>query len=299
MGSSHTPVMVAEVLRALDVKEGHVVVDCTAGGGGHLARFAESVGAAGKVVALDRDPRAHQDDAAGGVAKRFAPRVVLVQRPFSEVRAALDDAGVARCDALFADLGVSSFQLDDFARGFSFRATGADDAALDMRMDPTRGETAHELIERLDEEELANVIFELGDERKSRRIARAIKRVRPTTTAALASTVAGAMGARGYQKIHPATRTFQALRIAVNTELDELDALLLSLTDVVRGGGRCAILSFHSLEDRRVKVCFRGEGFSPLSRDMRKPLVPSDEETQRNPRSRSAKLRVAVVGAAL
>ncbi len=297
----HVPVMLSEVLEALDLKAGDVVVDCTAGGGGHLQAFAERVGTAGRVIALDRDPRAHEDDAAGGVARRYAPRVTLIQRPFSEVRHALDDAGVDAADALFADLGVSSFQLDEGARGFSFQS----DAPLDMRMDTTRGETARELIERLDEEELADVIFTLGDERKSRRIARAIKRARPTTTSSLADVVAAASGSGGARgrgggrprrggggRVHPATRTFQALRIAVNHELDELDALLASLPSVVRAGGRAAILSFHSLEDRRVKLCFKGEGVSPLTK---KPLVPSDDEIRRNPRSRSAKLRAALV----
>jgi 16S rRNA (cytosine1402-N4)-methyltransferase len=281
--------MMAEVLEALALTAGQIVVDCTAGGGGHLRAFAERVGASGKVVALDRDARAHEDDAAGGVAKAYAPRVVLLRHAFSEVREALDEAGVDRCDALFADLGVSSFQLDEAERGFSFRA----DAPLDMRMDQSRGETAAELIDRLDARALADLIFELGEERHSRRIARALKSgPAPATTSALADVVARAVGGP-WKRIHPATRTFQALRIAVNGELDELDALLAALPAVVRPGGRAAILSFHSLEDRRVKRRFRSEGFTPLTR---RPLEPTDEEVSTNPRARSAKLRAALVG---
>lgn len=288
--SGHIPVMLSEVLEVLDVQAGDTVVDCTAGGGGHLRALAERVGAAGCVIGLDRDPRAHLDDAAGGVARSFPGRVKLLRRPFSEVREALDELGIRAADRIFADLGVSSFQLDEAERGFSFRA----DAPLDMRMDTTRGETAREIIERLDEKELADLIYELAEERHSRRIARALKRgPAPATTGELAAMVARAVGGP-WRRIHPATRTFQALRIAVNGELDELDALLAALPDVVHPGGRVAILSFHSLEDRRVKHRFRSEGFVPLTK---RPLEPTDDEVSTNPRARSAKLRAAVVGA--
>jgi 16S rRNA (cytosine1402-N4)-methyltransferase len=280
----HVPIMVREVNELLAIESGDVVVDCTAGGGGHLASFLDRVGASGRVIALDRDLRAHQSDAAGGVVANSGGRATLVHASFAHVRDVLADE---QCDKLFADLGVSSMQLDDGARGFSFR----EDAPLDMRMDTSQGETARELIERLDEEELADVIYELGDERMSRRIARAIKRAQPTTTSALAETVARAAGGRR-GRIHPATRTFQALRLAVNAELDELDALLGALRHVVKPGGRAAILSFHSLEDGRVKRCFRGEGFDPLTK---RPLTPGDDEIERNPRARSAKLRAAVI----
>ena len=291
--SGHVPVMLGEVLALIDAQPGHVVVDCTAGAGGHLAAFAEQVGPGGRVVALDRDPRAHQPDAAGGVAERFADRVTLVQAPFSAVRVALDELGVERVDALFADLGVSSLQLDEPERGFSFRS----DAPLDMRMDTSTGETAAELVRRLDEGELADVIYLYGEEHKSRRIARVIKREQPTTTAALAEAVIHAIGDPRVSRrggIHPATRTFQALRIATNRELDELDALLEVLPSVVRPGGRAAVLSFHSLEDRKVKLRFKSEGFTALTK---RPQVPSDAEMQANPRARSAKLRAAVLGA--
>jgi 16S rRNA (cytosine1402-N4)-methyltransferase len=288
--AGHVPVMLHEVVEALAVQPGHVVVDATAGGGGHLAAFAERVGPRGRVIALDKDARAAADDAAGGVVRRYADRAVLVLRPFSEVHEALVAAGAERADALFADLGVSSFQLDEAARGFSFRA----DAPLDMRMDTSTGETAYELIERLDETALADVIFRLGDERHSRRIARVIKRAMPKTTTQLADLVAGAVRGDGkWQRIHPATRTFQALRIAVNRELEELDGLLASLPSVMTPGGRVAILSFHSLEDRRVKMRFKEDGFLPLTK---KPIEPIDDEIERNPRARSAKLRAAVVG---
>lgn len=292
VASGHVPVMRAEVLSLVDAQAGQVVIDCTAGAGGHLAAFAEAVGPQGRVIAFDRDPRAHEDDAAGGVARRFADRVTLVQAPFSSVRAVLDRLGIAQVDALFADLGVSSLQLDEAARGFSFRA----DAPLDMRMDTNGGETAAELIRRLDERELADVIFLYGEERKSRRIARVLKRDQPTTTTELADAVIRAVGdprmARRGGGIHPATRTFQALRIATNRELEELDQLLEALPTVVRPGGRAVVLSFHSLEDRKVKHRFRSEGFSALTK---KPAVPSDEETAANPRARSAKLRGALL----
>lgn len=290
--SGHVPVMRAEVLALVDARPGQIVVDCTAGAGGHLEGFAEGVGAHGRVVALDRDPRAHQEDAAGGVARRFADRITLVQAPFSAVRVVLDEIGVERVDALFADLGVSSLQLDEAERGFSFRT----DAPLDMRMDTTTGETAAELIRRLDERELADVIYLYGEEHKSRRIARVVKREQPTTTAGLAEAVIRAVGdprmARRGGGIHPATRTFQALRIATNRELEELDALLDALPAVVRPGGRAVVLSFHSLEDRKVKHRFKSEGYTALTK---RPEVPSDDEVAANPRARSAKLRAALI----
>ena len=215
-------------------------------------------------------------------------RVRLFHRPFSELSNVLSEQATGPVDGLLADLGVSSYQLDDGARGFSFRT----DAPLDMRMDTSTGETARELLARLDEEELANVIYTYGEDHKSRRIAWAIKKAPtvPETTGELAAIVARALGGhRG--RIHPATKTFQALRIAVNGELDELDSLLKQLHDVVKPGGRAAIISFHSLEDRRVKVFFKAGGWKPLTK---RPVVASEEEQSRNPRSRSAKLRVAV-----
>ena len=281
----HLPIMPDTCVRELQVIAGNVVVDCTAGGGGHLERFAEAVGDGGTVIGIDRDERAFQDDAAGGVAKRHGT-VKLVRRPFSELEAAIHDAGADTVDVVFADLGVSSFQLDEGERGFSFRHN----APLDMRMDRRSGETAAELIARLDEEALANVIYLYGDERQSRRIAKSLKWHAPQTTDALKSAVVSATGpARG--KIHPATKTFQALRIAVNGELDELQALLTALPRVLVRGGRAGFLTFHSLEDRLVKRVFKGAGFFQTTK---KPLIADDGELDDNPRARSAKLRVAV-----
>ncbi|MDP2345379.1 MAG: 16S rRNA (cytosine(1402)-N(4))-methyltransferase RsmH [Deltaproteobacteria bacterium] len=286
----HLPVMPVESLRELAIRSGDVVVDCTAGGGGHLRLFAAATGPSGRVLALDRDERAFDDDAAGGFA-RSASNVTLLHRAFSGLRAALDEQQIPRADVVFADLGVSSFQLDERARGFSFRH----DAPLDMRMDPTQGETAAELIARLDDDELANVIFQYGDEPRSRRIARTIKRALPTTTAALTSAVVSVLGPQAGRKIHPATKTFQALRIAVNGELRELELLLESLPSVLNEGGRAGFLTFHSLEDRPVKLAFKHEHFRQTTK---KPLTASDAEQHDNPRSRSAKLRVALYSTA-
>jgi 16S rRNA (cytosine1402-N4)-methyltransferase len=293
----HLPVLKDEVMDLLALEPGAVVVDGTAGGGGHLRAIAEAVGPRGRVIAFDRDPRAHQDDAAGGVARRYADRVTLVQRPFSEVERVLAELHIGEIDALLADLGVSSMQIDDDARGFSFLREGP----LDMRMDTSRGETVLELLERVDEEELADILYLLGEERASRRIARFVLATRPlpATTTALAELIARALGGRK-GRIHPATKSFQALRIATNRELDELDQLLAALPRVLRIGGRAALISFHSLEDRKVKRCFnRGPRTSyddephPWRQLTKKPVVPSDDEIQRNPRARSAKLRVA------
>ncbi len=282
----HLPVLPAESVRELGILPGDVVVDCTAGGGGHLRLFAVATGKSGTVLALDRDRRAFDDDAAGGVARAFA-QVRLVPRAFSQLRAVLDEQHIERADVVFADLGVSSFQLDERARGFSFRH----EAPLDMRMDTSAGETAAELIARLDDDELANVIFQYGDEPRSRRIARSIKRSMPTTTTALAAAVVSVLGPQAGRKIHPATKTFQALRIAVNGELRELEALLAALPLVLKEGGRAGFLTFHSLEDRPVKLAFRREHFRQTTK---KPLTASDAELHDNPRARSAKLRVAV-----
>ena len=280
----HLPVLPDASVRALGLVPGGVVVDCTAGGGGHLRLFAEAVGSTGRVIGVDRDERAFADDAAGGVAKQY-PQITLVRRPFSEVREALNDVGVDRVDAVFADLGVSSFQLDEGERGFSFRF----DAPLDMRMDRRSGETAAELIARLEEEDLANLIYLYGEERLSRRIAKVLKRELPTTTDRLKDLVASCFnGPRG--RIHPATKTFQALRIAVNGELDQLQTLLAALPNVLLTGGRAGLLTFHSLEDRLVKTAFLNAGYEVAGR---KPIVADDDELELNPRARSAKLRVA------
>ncbi len=278
--------MPQESLRGLLITADDVVVDCTAGGGGHLRLFASQ---AKRVIGMDRDERAFADDAAGGIAKA-SPNVVLVHRPFSEIEIAVREQREEKVDVVFADLGVSSFQLDEGARGFSFRH----DAPLDMRMDPSSGESARELIERLEVDALADVIFRYGDEPRSRKIARYIKDRKPQTTAALASAVMSAAGGRGPGKggkIHPATKTFQALRIAVNGELEQLDRLLAALPRILKVGGRAGFLTFHSKEDRAVKLAFRGADFRQTTK---KPQTASDDEVKENPRSRSAKLRVAL-----
>jgi 16S rRNA (cytosine1402-N4)-methyltransferase len=197
---------------------------------------------------------------------------------------------IGRIDGILYDLGVSSMQFDDGGRGFSFR----ENAPLDMRLDPTQGETAAEFIASATEEDLANAIFQYGDERASRRIARALKMKLPATTGELAAIVAGTVHVSGKrERVHPATRTFQALRIAVNDELGALRETLDAAADVVAPGGRIAVISFHSLEDRIVKQFFRDD--ERLARVTRKPIVPSDAEVLENPRARSAKLRVATV----
>jgi 16S rRNA (cytosine1402-N4)-methyltransferase len=287
--AGHVPVMPVEMLRECAVSSGMRVLDCTAGGGGHMGLFADAVGEDGRVIATDRDERAFADDAAGGVA-RDRDNVTLVRAPFSSARSVLDDLGVDRVDVVVADLGVSSYQLDERERGFSFRG----DAPLDMRMDTSRGETAAELIASLSESDLADVIYRYGEERGSRRVARAIKQARPQTTQQLVDAVFRALGPqRG--RIHPATKTFQALRIAVNAELTELEALLAALPALLVPGGRAAFLTFHSLEDRLVKQAFRARRDDGRFRQTtKKPVVAGDDEQRENPRSRSAKLRVAL-----
>ena len=285
----HRPVMVAEVLQYLNLSPGRTAVDTTLGGGGHAEAILEAISPGGELIGIDRDP-----DAIGAAMARLDRpgfRVRLIRGRMGEIAELLRESGVDGVDAILADLGVSSFQLDAGWRGFSFR----EDAPLDMRMDPTDGESAAELIARLSEEELANVIWEFGEERNSRRIARRIKS-QPgiATTAALAAAVAGAFPPKmRYGRIHPATRTFQALRIAVNDEMGELDRFLADAPSLLSAGGRIAVISYHSLEDRRVKRAFRGlaEG-DAFSQPVRKAIAPTDAEIEENPRARSAKLRV-------
>jgi len=283
----HATVMRDEVVRALAPRPGGVYVDATLGAGGHTVALLEAEPKA-RIVALDRDPAA-----IAAAHERLAPvadRVTLARAAFSSLRERLDAAGVAQVDGLVADLGVSSPQLDDSGRGMSFRREGP----LDMRMDPENGETALELLQRLPDDELANVIYEYGDERRSRRIARSIKKALAVgelrTTLELRRAIVRAVGPARVGGIDPATRTFQALRIAVNRELYELEQLLAVLPDVIAEGGVAAILSFHSLEDRLVKRAFASSGWAPLTK---KPLPPTDEECAQNSRARSAKLRAA------
>ena len=279
----HTSVLAAESLDALTIVPDGTYVDATFGAGGHTRLILERLGPHGRAIAFDTDP----------LASSLAPedpRFTLIHANFRALRSELEQRSISAIDGILYDLGVSSMQFDDGARGFSFR----EDAPLDMRLDPTQGETAAEFIVSRDEEDLANAIFEYGDERASRRIARALKLKLPRTTGELAAIVAGVVHVSGKrERVHPATRTFQALRIAVNDELGALRASLDAAAGVVRPGGRIAVISFHSLEDRIVKVFFRDD--DRLARVTRKPIVPSEEEIRLNPRSRSAKLRVAAV----
>jgi 16S rRNA (cytosine1402-N4)-methyltransferase len=285
----HVPVMLAEVLAALDPRPGKIIVDGTLGGGGHTIELARRVAPGGQVIALDRDPAAI---AAAGPMFSSLP-IRLAQANFSDLPEVLPHVAIEKVDAILLDLGLSSDQLADTTRGFSFHADGP----LDLRFDPSEGEPAWRLIARLRESTLADLLFELGEERHSRRIARAIvarREKQPIRTAADLAELVRRCYPRGArrERIDPATRTFQALRIAVNSELKSLEIALRRLPDCLTPGGRLAIISFHSLEDRRVKEAFRGD--ERLEVLTRRPITPSDEEVQTNPRARSAKLRVAL-----
>ncbi len=285
----HAPVLLRETLAALAPRDGGVYVDVTLGRGGHSEALLEASGPTGRVLCIDRDPQALVESAPR--LARFGARAILVHGAFSSLPQLLAEHGLGQVDGVLADLGVSSPQLDDPARGFSFRSEGP----LDMRMDTTRGPTVRALIAALSERELADLIFRLGEERASRPIARAIKRAEAegglATTSELRSAVVRVLGPRKSGGIDPATRTFQALRLAVNSELDELGALLRALPDVLCDGGIAAVISFHSLEDREVKRAFRGdERFAPLTK---RPVEALDDELGTNPRARSAKLRAA------
>jgi 16S rRNA (cytosine1402-N4)-methyltransferase len=286
----HVTVMRDEVVEAViaTATHGGLVVDATLGGGGHSEAILERRPDL-RLVGFDRDPRAI--DAATARLARFGDRFRAIRTAFSEGSEALDALTREPLAGLCADLGVSSPQIDDAARGMSFRHSGP----LDMRMDTTQGETALELIGRLDADELADIIYRYGEERRSRRIARTIKRAfdedELATTADLRRAIVRAVGPARVGGVDPATRTFQGLRIAVNREIDELERLLLWATQRLAPGASFAVLSFHSLEDRLVKELFRQpEVWRALTK---KPRVASDDEAQRNPRSRSAKLRVA------
>jgi 16S rRNA (cytosine1402-N4)-methyltransferase len=280
--------MPAEVLALLDPQPGQVVVDATVGAGGHTRLLAERVGPTGRVIGLDRD---------AAMLDLARPRlaglpVTLVQGGFERLWAVLNDLGVETVDAVLADLGVCSDQLDAAERGFSFSTSGP----LDMRMNRDEGEPAGSLLRWMNERELADLFYTLGEERHSRRVARKIVEARQRqpleTTEQLAELVRRCVPrAKGRHPIDPATRVFQALRIAVNDELRSLERLLADLPRCLRPGGRAAVISFHSLEDRRVKRAFKDRTtWEPLTK---KPVTASEEETRSNPRARSAKLRAA------
>ena len=287
----HVPVLSQEVLQFLNVRPDGVVVDATLGLGGHSVEIARQLGAHGRLICFDRDPEAMALGRTRLEALReelgaAMPETEFVARPFSEIAAVIAPASL---DGLLADFGVSSLQLDTAHRGFSFRTEGP----LDMRMDTRSGETAEQVVNEAGEEELANLIYEFGEERRSRRIARAIVRARPiSTTAQLARVVSAVAPSMKGDTIHPATRTFQALRIRVNDELGEIRSLLKSAGSLLKPGGRVVLISFHSLEDRLVKDALRDAGHAGTMRVLtKKPVVAAEQEQMRNPRSRSAKLR--------
>jgi 16S rRNA (cytosine1402-N4)-methyltransferase len=289
MAARHVPVLVSETLALLEPSRGGLFVDCTVGLGGHSRALLEA--GATRVLGLDRDAVAL--GLAADALKPFGDRVELVHADYRDLERVLDDRGIAGVAGALADLGVSSMQLDAEGRGFSFQR----DEPLDMRMDQSRPPSAAELLADVDEEELANVIFEFGEERYSRRIARSIVRARETapltTTGQLAQIVRRAIPVRGRQRIDPATRTFQALRIWVNRELEGLDAFLAAAARRLLAGGRLAVIAFHSLEDRIVKHTFRAlvQAEQAIRILTRRPVEAGDDEVAGNPRARSAKLR--------
>jgi 16S rRNA (cytosine1402-N4)-methyltransferase len=290
----HVPVLLEEALEYLNVRPGGVIVDATLGLAGHASEIAKRLGAKGRLICFDRDPEAMEKakvrleevKAELELAGRGMPEVVYEPRAFSEASSLIEPGSL---DGLLADFGVSSLQLDEAHRGFSFRTDGP----LDMRMDTRSGETAEQVVNQEDENELADLIYEFGEERRSRRIARAIVRARPiSTTAELAQVISAAAPSMKGDKIHPATRTFQALRIRVNNELGEIQSLLKSAGSLLKPGARLVLISFHSLEDRLVKDAFREAGQAKVMKVLtKKPVVAVEQEQLRNPRSRSAKMR--------
>jgi 16S rRNA (cytosine1402-N4)-methyltransferase len=285
--SQHVPVLAAEVIAGLRPQAGQVFLDGTLGGGGHTRLLAQAVGPTGLVVGLDRDPLAIE---AAADSLRGLP-VRLAQANYSDAPEFLAEIGVSHVDGILLDLGLSSDQLADSTRGFSFQATGP----LDLRFDASRGEPAWKLLERLSAEHLADLIYRYGEERFSRRIAQRIVERRTTTPVRMATELAEivrrAVPAKRNERIDPATRTFQALRIAVNEELHWLEVALRRLPECLRPGGRIGVISFHSLEDRQAKQAFRDD--ARLTIITRRPIQAGDQEIATNPRARSAKLRIA------
>ena len=289
----HVPVLLTETMEFLTVHPGSTIADCTLGLAGHSAEIVRRLGPKGRLIAFDRDPEAltlarEKLDEVSSELGNQAPQIMLIGEPFSSIA---QHIAPGTLDGLLADFGVSSMQLNEAPRGFSFMADGP----LDMRMDTRRGLTAERVVNEANERELADLIYEYGEERRSRRIARAIVRGRPvTTTAQLARIVAQAAPAMKQDRIHPATRTFQAIRIVVNRELDEIRDLLEAAPRLLKPSGRIALISFHSLEDRLVKDSLREGAHKGIwSLLTKKPVTAGEEEIEDNPRSRSAKLRAA------
>ena len=300
--SLHKPVLYQEIIHALQPKDRGRYVDGTVGAGGHARGILEACSPDGRLLGLDVDPQALA--AARETLAPYGQRAVVVQASYTALPEAMRQIGWEAVDGILLDLGVSSMQLDQPERGFTFQQ----EAPLDMRFDPEHGMTAAELLNTASEAEIADILFRYGEELQSRRIARNIVRARPIrTTTQLAEIVKKAYP--GHSRMHPATRTFQALRIAVNDELGAVEDVLPKAVQALRPGGRLAIISFHSLEDRIVKEFFRSESKdrvnppyeriyqeerkATLKEVTRKPITPADEEIEQNPRARSAKLRVA------
>jgi 16S rRNA (cytosine1402-N4)-methyltransferase len=286
----HVSVLLKEAIDFLAIRRGGTYIDATVGLGGHSVEIAKRLGPRGHLIGFDKDTQA-LDLARNRLAQietAALPRITLLHSTYADVASHVPRASA---DGLLADLGVSSLQFGDPARGFTFQAEGP----LDMRMDPQSERTADQVVNLMREEDLANVIYEFGEERRSRRIARAIVRARPiTNTAHLAKVISVALRPMKYERIHPATRTFQAIRIFVNRELDDLRALLEAAPGVLKPASRLVIISFHSLEDRIVKDALREGAKAGLYRVLtKKPVEAGAEEVDRNPRSRSAKLRAA------
>jgi 16S rRNA (cytosine1402-N4)-methyltransferase len=288
----HTSVLLNEAVEWLEPGPGKIIIDGTAGLGGHAARILEKLGSSGRLIGFDKDAEALE------IAKKnlsnFGDRVMLVNDDYKNIATKLKEMGIAKADGILLDLGVSSFQLDKATRGFSFKEGGP----LDMRMDQSQHLTAKEIVNHYPKQELLEILWRLGEERYARRIVDKIIETREAhdieTTDELASLVSQAVPKEyRYGRIHPATRTFQAIRIAVNSELDALEEFLSHATEYLGMGGKIVIISFHSLEDRAVKWSFRkfqNEGIGKIL--TKKPLLPSETEMSANPRARSAKMRV-------
>jgi 16S rRNA (cytosine1402-N4)-methyltransferase len=287
--AGHVSVLLQEAIDFLAIRRGGTYIDATLGWGGHSVEIARRLGPQGHLIGFDKDRQALElaRTRLAAIAGEL-PRITLLHSSYADVAKHIPPASV---DGLLADLGVSSLQFGDPARGFSFQAEGP----LDMRMDTQAELTADQVVNHMREGDLANVIYEFGEERRSRRIARAIVRARPIrSTAHLAQVISAALRSMNQERIHPATRTFQAIRIFVNRELDDLKALMQAAPDVLKPGGRLVVISFHSLEDRIVKDALRdGARNGIYSILTKKPVEAGEEEIDRNPRSRSAKLRAA------
>ena len=293
-GKRHVPVLLKDAIEFLNVRSGTTVADCTLGMAGHAAEIVRRLGPQGHLIGFDRDSEAlvlakEQLDQVVNELGDQAPKITLIGEAFSSIGKYVESASL---DGILADFGISSLQLGEAHRGFSFSADGP----LDMRMDTRSGPDAAQVVNEANERELADLIYEYGEERRSRRIARAIVRGRPvTTTGQLARIVATAAPAMKQDRIHPATRTFQALRIYVNRELDEIRALLQAAPKLLKPSGRLVVISFHSLEDRIAKDSLREGAHKGIWEVLtKKPVTPDEEEIEINPRSRSAKLRAAV-----